>query len=424
MFRPFLALCALLVSTAAYAELSVASDFEGGSARVLSIDQGSRTIRFMPAGDPERGWPCWWFLRVDGAEAGTTVHFEVMGSDRPISQVGENKGKPLPSSWATPVRAAVSQDGTTWQHSEPGEKRPAGMVWHVQATGSSVWLAWGPPFTPRDASAFISQLAAAHSFAEPFTLARSLEGREAPAVRIHEGGTPGADTFGVWVEARQHAWESGGSWVCRGFAEWLAGDEETARWMRQHAEVFIVPIMDTDHVATGDGGKEAIPQDHNRDWSDAPHWSEVAAAQKHLAALAAEKRLDVFLDLHNPSANDLGSYFYTGEDSLLSEIGLQRRERFLALAGEHLKGPIPYDPKTRASGKNYHPLWRQISNNWVAAHGQPHTLALCLETAWNTPSSTVEGYLATGRQLAAAVAAYLKENPRLPEAGKPVRETK
>lgn len=415
-------LCAWLLSLAAHAELSVTSEFEGGSARVLSIDQATRTIRFMPAGDPERGWPCWWFLRVNGAEAGSTVHFEIVGSDRPLPQaVG---GKPLNVSWATPVRAAVSFDGQTWQHSEPGEKRLDGLTWHVPVTGSSVWLAWGPPFTPHDAGAFISRFAAAHSFAEPFTLARSREGREAPAMRIHEGGAVGADTFGVWVEARQHAWESGGSWVCRGFAEWLAGDEEDARWLRQHAEVFLVPIMDIDHVATGDGGKEALPQDHNRDWSDAPHWPEVAAAQQRLAALSAEKRLDVFLDLHDPAPGDTMSYFFTGEDSLLSEIGRQRRERFLELAREHFTGPIPYDAKTRASGKNYHPLWRQISNNWVVVHGQPHTLALCLETAFNTPASTVDGYLATGRQLAAAVAAYLRENPRVSPPEKPSGETK
>ncbi|MEP6669107.1 MAG: M14 family zinc carboxypeptidase, partial [Chthoniobacter sp.] len=385
---------------------------EGGSARILSIDQNTRTIRFMPAGDPARGWPCWWSLRVDGAEAGVTLNFELLGSDRPIPQAGENLGRPLSSAWATPMRAAVSFDGESWQHTEIGEKRPGGMIWRVPATGARVWLAWGPPFTPHDSTTLVTRLSAAHPFAEAFTLARTREDREVSAVRIHAGSAPNADCFGVWVQARQHAWESGGSWVCRGFAEWLAGEDEAARWMREHAEIFIVPIMDVDHVATGDGGKEALPQDHNRDWSDAPHWPEVAAAQKRLAALAGEQRLDVFLDLHNPSATDLGTYFYTGEDTLLQDVGRRRRERFLALAREHFLGPIPYDPKTRASGMGYHPLWRQISNNWVSLHGQPHTLSLCLETAWNTPASTSEGYLATGRQLAAALAAYLREHPR------------
>lgn len=412
--RSFLPVIVFLsVFGCARGELSVTTDFEGGSARVLSIDQGTRTIRLMPAGDPARGWPCWWYLCVDGVEPGATLNFELLGSDRPIPQTGSNEGRPLASAWATPVRAAVSFDGETWAHTAPGEKRPGGMIWRVPATATRMWLAWGPPFTPRDAGALVARLAAGHSFAEAFALARTREDREVPAVRIHAGGAPGADCFGVWVQARQHAWESGGSWVCRGFAEWLAGKDEAALWMREHAEVFIVPIMDIDHVATGDGGKEALPQDHNRDWSDAPHWPEVAAAQRRLTTLATEHRLDVFLDLHDPSATDLGSYFYTGEDSLLTAVGLQRRERFLALAREHFTGPIPYDPKTRASGAGYHPLWRQISNNWVAVHGHPHTLSLCLETAWNTPASTSEGYLTTGRQLAAALAAYLRENPRV-----------
>ena len=41
-------------------ELRVATDFPGGSARVESIDQDSRTIRLVPAEHPGRGWACWW----------------------------------------------------------------------------------------------------------------------------------------------------------------------------------------------------------------------------------------------------------------------------------------------------------------------------------------------------------------------------
>jgi hypothetical protein len=286
------------------------------------------------------------------------------------------------------------------------------MTWRVKASTPTVWLAWGPPFTPHDSAALVARLAGAHPFAKSFSLARTRENRDVPALHVRDGERPESERFGVWVEARQHAWESGGSWVSRGFAEWLVSDEPAARWLREHAEVFIVPVMDADHVATGDGGKEALPQDHNRDWSDAPHWPEVAAAQARLRALAGQQRLDVFLDLHNPGPGDLGSYFYTGDDSLLAEPGLHNRQRFLDLAKQHLAGPIPYDARSKPSGSNYHPLWRQISNNWVTAHGNPHTLSLCLETAWNTPASTTDGYLTTGRQLAETVAAYLQQNPR------------
>lgn len=394
------------------AALRVATDFEGGSATVVSIDEATKTIRFMPGGDPARGWPCWWYLRVDGVEKGETVNFEIVRSDRLITQAGEYQGKPLSVSWSTPVRAAVSFDGAMWRQTEPGIKRTDGLTWKVKAEAASIWLAWGPPFTPRDAAALTEQLGAAHPFAKPFTLARTREGRDVPAVHLREGNRPDGERFGVWIQARQHAWESGGSWVCRGVAEWMSGDDEAARWLREHADIFIVPVMDVDHVATGDGGKEALPQDHNRDWSDAPHWPEVAAAQRRLAAMAAEKRLDFFIDLHNPGSGDLQSYFYTGEDSLAGEQARTNRDRFLDLAAKPLDGPIPQTAKSRPSGSAYHPLWRQISNNWVTVHGNPQTVSLCLETAWNTPASNIDGYLTKGRKLVETIATYLSERPR------------
>lgn len=48
----------LLGSSANAVEMRVSSDFSGGSAKVLNIDQTSNSIRVMPAGNPERGMRC------------------------------------------------------------------------------------------------------------------------------------------------------------------------------------------------------------------------------------------------------------------------------------------------------------------------------------------------------------------------------
>ena len=48
-------------------------------------------------------------------------------------------------------------------------------------------------------------------------------------------------------------------------------------------------------------------------------------------------------------------------------------------------------------------LAEQISVNSVSMNGNPHTVSLCLETIWNSPHSTTEGYRAVGANLAAAV---------------------
>lgn len=110
-------------------------------------------------------------------------------------------------------------------------------------------------------------------------LCRSRGGREVPLLRVAAGPLPVERRPSVWVQARQHAWESGSSWVARGFGDWLLGDAEAARRLRERAEILIVPIMDVDNAATGNGGKDAVPHDHNRDWSAAPHWNETVAAQ-------------------------------------------------------------------------------------------------------------------------------------------------
>ena len=181
----------------------------------------------------------------------------------------------------------------------------------------------------------------------------------------------------------------------------------------KHADIFLVPIMDIDNTATGNGGKDAQPQDHNRDWSELPHWNEVVAAKEKVSALIKESRMDVFLDLHNPAPGD-PSFFYLLESSALKEPMIGLRNRFTALAYERISKiqpliPMSNTPKT--SGAAYHPLWRQISANWVSMNGNPHTVSVCLETIWNYKNSNTEGYRAVGANLAAAVREYLAERP-------------
>lgn len=391
-------------------ELRVSTDFEGGSAAVQSVDQDQRLIRLMPGGDPQRGWPCWWFLRVDGVEKDERITLQVAGSTRPARHNGKNTGQPLEPRWAMPVRAAVSKDRETWTQTEPGRRDKGHMQYEVTGHGGPLWIAWGPAFTPKDTEALIEQIVQLQPPFKPFELAQTRGKRPVRGLRLNEGGQPPLP--GVWVQARQHAWESGASWVARGFAEWLAGGDDDAKWLRENAEVVIVPIMDVDNVATGNGGKEAAPRDHNRDWDSAPVYPEVAAAQKQLALWAGAGRLDLFLELHNPGYADLRPFFFAGPAGLLAPEGREARESFFALAQKHISDPLALEEKSRETGPSYHPLWKQISTQWVNAHGNPQTVAVCLETAWNTPHSHTTGYRAVGRQLGEAVVEYLRERKK------------
>jgi hypothetical protein len=399
--------CTLVCRRATADQLVVDSDFEGGSARVIEIDQERGSIQIMPAGDPMRGWPAWWSCRVSGLTEGQTLKLGVVSSTRIIPAGHPGAGKPLSASWALPQRAAWSADGLQWLQTSPGKRDGASMVYELTAVGSELWVAWGPPATPNMMNRWLDSTAAAHPFAETFELAETREGRTVRGIRIASGEKPLEGRPVVWLHARQHAWESGSSWVARGVGEWLVEDSAESVWLRENTQVFLVPIMDIDRVATGDGGKESTPHDHNRDWSDHPHYPEVAAVQKRIRNWTSEDRMVVFVDLHNPGPNDQRAYFYVAPDEAMDPIRKRQRTRFLDTIQSAYDGPIPLDRKTRSTGPSYHPLWQQISSTWVTQHGGDDTVAVCLETPWNTPNSTAAGYVGVGAGLMKGVTRFL-----------------
>jgi len=403
----YFCLTLFIACASARADLAATSDFEGGSAIVESIDQAAATIRLSPAAPKERGWACWWYVKITGIKPGQTITLDV-GPNAAYRVPGGNR---LASTWVTPQRATFSIDGKTWRHTAPGKKRDDRISYTQQVDATEAWFAWGPPFTPRDAGALVESIDKASDHAEAFELCKTRGGRPVPALRIAQ---PNGDAprYGVWVQARQHAWESGASWVGVGLVEWLVSEDERAEALRKRAEIYIVPIMDIDNTAIGAGGKEELPRDHNRDWSDEPHHGSVKAAQEKIVAMHKAGRFDLFIDLHNPGPRDHQPFYFTAPDELLSEAGKRNLARFVAAGREEITGPMKLAEKTRPSGASYDKNWRLISKNWVQGSTSPNVVAVTLETTWDSPYSTVKGYKEVGRQQGLAIERYLRESPR------------
>ncbi len=378
--------------------LQCRSDFENGSGVVELIDAERGLIRLRPTEHKDRGWPCWWFVHVSGIQPGQVITLEVTGG------LGER---------AKPERASFSLDGKTWQHTAPGQRHKDRIVYQQKMDAAEAYFAWGPPFRLSDAEHLLAEAAQKAPWVEKFELCRSREGRSVPALRIAEPGLPESERFGVWVIARQHAWEAGSSWVAWGLIDWLLSDKPAARELRKKATFHIVPIMDVDNVCRGAGGKEQKPQDHNRDWSDEPYWPEVRAVQSAIRHWDAQGRMDLFLDLHNPGPEDRQPFFFVPPEESLRAPARQNIARFLEAAKADITHPMPLADQPRTAGAKYDPRWRQMSKSWVTLHCREHVAALCLETPWQTPHSTTEGYMAVGRSLGRAIARYFQQNPRL-----------
>ena len=87
----------ILVGDCLAGALKVETDFPGGSGNVEIIDQYTRTIRMKPTSHRDRGWVCWWYIKVTGITPGETISIDL--GDAP---------------WATPDQAAFSVDNETW----------------------------------------------------------------------------------------------------------------------------------------------------------------------------------------------------------------------------------------------------------------------------------------------------------------------
>lgn len=388
----------LVLSVSAHAEILVSTDFEGGNAEVVSLDQATKTLRIMPELHEGRGWPCWWYFRLDGLTAGETITLEVQAQTKPFREK-----QVLAAAWCQPKHAWLSADGETWSPSEAGTlSQDKVMSYRVKPKTESLRVAWGPPFVPADAEKLLAELATKLPESKRFELSKSRDGHVVHGIRIGDENAP----HQVWVGARHHAWEAGGSQVGRGFIRWYASDE--AKALRANTCLHYIPIMDVDNVMLGAGGKEAEPRDHNRDWADEPIYPEVAAAQRMIRDIEAKHGLDVYIDLHNPGAND--PIFFFGPFAFERMTGVQQRnyQRWMALAAANIKTPRPVEPAYRfATYVKTEEERGRMSSGWVRNHTGERSISVTLETGWNSPLMSVEGYSNIGAGLGRALAAYL-----------------
>ncbi len=183
-------------------------------------------------------------------------------------------------------------------------------------TRDTVWIAYTIPYPLTRLERLLTEVEG-HPAVRLDTLGRSVEGRPLHLVTVAEPGLPVDSRPVVWLAARQHAFESGGSWALEGLLRFLASPDPEASRLRRRLTFRLCPLLNPDGVAHGHTRFNARGVDLNRHWHPRDPLSrdrelapEIVLFKQALGKWRQDHRLDLFINLHNNDMvwNEDGDY--------------------------------------------------------------------------------------------------------------------
>jgi hypothetical protein len=160
------------------------------------------------------------------------------------------------------------------------------------------------PYTKRDLDRL---MAAGHPHLQCGVAGKTVHGRDIPLLTITDPAVPEGGKKVVWLMARQHAWETGTSWVADGAVRFLLSNDGEAARIRRSTVFKVIPVFDTDGVADGAVRFNANGYDNNRNWDTAEPklMPEISSVRKTMLDwLDAGRPIHIFLAMHNTESTD------------------------------------------------------------------------------------------------------------------------
>jgi hypothetical protein len=304
--------------------ITITAGFEGGC--LGKIEQVSETqFRSAIPGQADHEGrnrqASWYSFRVDGARGREVT---VVLTDLK----GEYNYKPAPACVREDTPPVVSGDGKSWRHLDKITLNGNEATIRFTPDSDAFWVAHIEPYTASRLDRFLAEIRGAKDLKDE-VFGKSVEGRDLHVLTITETAGPAPV---VWLMCRQHAWETGTSFVGEGAIRYLLSPE-AAPWRRDL--VFkIIPMLDPDGCAHGGVRFNRNGYDLNRNWDTADPGA--AASRKLMPEICAAKELirspkGCFLTLHNQE---------TGEWLSGSEKHPETAARFFSL----LQAESTFDP--------------------------------------------------------------------------------
>ncbi|MBI4876542.1 MAG: hypothetical protein HY822_18045 [Acidobacteria bacterium] len=288
------------------AAITITTAFEAGSlGRVEAVSPVHLRCALKGQADQDgrNRQASWYYFRLDGLPK-QEVRLEL------TDLVGEYNYKPGSHAVTRNTRPVYSYDDRTWKHFPDGniewDEKQVRLTLRFTPERGRMWIAHVPPYTTAHLARLLGDIGRSpHVRQEP--AGKTTQGRELPLVTITDLAAPERDKKTIWIMARQHAWETGTSWVVDGAMRFLvSGSPEAARLRREILWKFF-PLADPDGVVNGQVRFNTHGFDVNRNWDTAEpsRMAEIAAMKNAMLAwIDGGRRIDLFLTLHNQEGGD------------------------------------------------------------------------------------------------------------------------
>ena len=290
------------------------TNFEGGAlGRIEPIGDGAFRCH-VPGQQDERGrnrQANWYYFRIDGAR----------GRDLTLiltDFLGEYNDRPGACPMGKDILPVVSDDGERWRPVADisWDDRAKEATLRLRPDRDAIWIAHQPPYTPRRLARLLEEVDRCDD-ALVEVIGRTAQGRDLHLVTVTAADVADRDKATVWLQARQHAWESGTSFVLEGALRFVTSADPRAGALRRRVVFKFTPMVDPDGCAAGRVRFNANGYDVNR------HWDEVDLRHKSFLARMPEtwyvkkaicdhvdsgRKIDLMINLHN---TETGEYLQT-----------------------------------------------------------------------------------------------------------------
>jgi hypothetical protein len=335
-------------------------NFEGGSLGKIEKLDDAQFRCFVEGQHDERGrnrQANWYYFRMDDAK-GRDVTLTL------TDFVGEYNDKPGSCAMNADTIPVFSYDGEHWEHFPAmdwdDQKKEATLKFRPER--ERIWIAHIAPYTHSRLLRLLREFDRANC-ARVEVIGATVQKRELHLVTVTNFEKPDAAKKTVWLQARQHAWETGTSYVMEGALRFITSEDPRAKELRDQVVFKFTPMMDPDGCASGKVRFNANGYDVNR------HWDEVDLRGKELLARMPEiwyvkkaifgyldsgRKIDLMLNMHNEES---GEHLDTQVDDMAA---LKLMQRFY----DALVEKTSFDPSQKlnirkAPGNTTNVLWNE-----------------------------------------------------------------